>query len=441
MNLPKSKRILVIDPSGAIYNPDCLKELVGFHFEIPTITISILSRIMSETKKEGLRYNSEKFLQNFSELIEGKKASEPIFYLKNSLRISKINGYHQKSSEDFNDKDEKNQILDICLGLKDQDKYKNVFLYTTDPAMKAKASFLGIEVFKGHEVSIRGFGPLPVLTLKKGFITEGSTNLEFYPKDVKEENLKKGCYYIIKTPKKDFLFRFLNGVLSQIFQPKNIFGISPKNIEQGAALHALLDPSITCVAVSGSTGSGKTLLSIAAALEQYSKESYQEIALSKPIIEVGNSIGFLPGTAQEKTEPHFGNFFDNISFIKNKADKNQKILIEKATKPKGPDNEQDLKIEIIQFLRGRSFMNRFYIIDECQNLTPHEIKTIITRAGEGTKVILLGDIAQIDTPFLDKRTNGLSHVVERFSGQDNFSHVHICETTRSLLAALADKLL
>lgn len=451
--IPRAAKIEVLDVSGAVYEPDCLTEHKGVHFIIPTTTISILSRISQNPKDSGKKYAAEKFLQNFNDIVEGKRVSEKISFGKNSLQVFYPNGgleSKERSECAFPDNDEKNTVLDTCILLKKMGHTK-VVLYSTDIHLKIKASFLDIDVYKGHEVVVKDFNPPKTLVFKKTVKTEKDEEeikkMTTLPQKlfVDTQPFNEGEYYIL--PRKDqkyFILRFQKGSFKKVY-PKECAGIREKNIEQAIALAVLTDPSITAVAITGASGSGKTLLSLAAGIQGYHEKAFTEIAMSKAIIEVGNSLGFLPGDLQEKIDPHVQNFYDNISFIKTeltKAGNKNAILasLDKAEKVIGTAKKA-LFIEAVQTLRGRTFTNRFFIIDECQNLTPHEIKTIITRAGEGTKVVLLGDVNQIDSPYLDKNTNGLTHLVERFRGLDLFAHVHLSTTERSPLAALADKFL
>jgi len=214
------------------------------------------------------------------------------------------------------------------------------------------------------------------------------------------------------------------------------YGIKPKNAEQAFAMHAILNPNIRLVTISGVAGTGKTLLALAGALEM--KNQYDQIYLARPIVPLSNKeIGFLPGDAEEKVNPYMQPLWDNLSFIKNQFsdnEKKRKVIEELQAHGK-------ITICPLAFIRGRSLSNCVFIIDEAQNLTPHEVKTIITRAGENTKVILTGDVRQIDTPYLDEQSNGMSYVIERLKGQDLYCHVTLERGERSELANLANELL
>ena len=186
----------------------------------------------------------------------------------------------------------------------------------------------------------------------------------------------------------------------------------------------------------GVAGTGKNALALAAALEQ--RKEYLQIILARPIIPLSNrDIGFLPGTAERKIDPYMQPLWDNLEFIKSQFSENEKRHKQIMLMLK----EKKIEITPLAFIRGRSLSNVFFIIDEAQNLTPHEVKTIITRAGENTKIIFTGDIRQIDTPYLDEQSNGLSYVIDRLKGNPLFSHISLAKGERSELANLANELL
>jgi len=213
-------------------------------------------------------------------------------------------------------------------------------------------------------------------------------------------------------------------------------GIRPRNAEQAFAIHAALNPNILLTTILGVAGSGKTLLALASAMEQ--KSNYRQIFLARPIVPLSNKdIGYLPGDIKSKINPYMEPLWDNLKFIQSQyreTDKEFRKINEMV------ENEK-LHITPLAYIRGRSLSNICFIIDEAQNLTPHEVKTIITRAGEGTKIIFTGDIFQIDTPYLDSHSNGLSTLIDKMKGQNLYAHITLEKGERSELANLAGSLL
>lgn len=251
--------------------------------------------------------------------------------------------------------------------------------------------------------------------------------------DKKETN----GYYILKNGKTSSL-AFYNHHSDQIerIEKEFVYGIKPKNAEQAFAFHALLNTDVKLVAMQGVAGTGKTLLALASALEQNKK--FNQVILARPLVPLSNKeIGFLPGDADDKIGPYMEPLWDNLKFIKSQFGENEKKY--KAIL----EMEQTKRIVItpLAFIRGRSLSNIMFIIDEAQNLTPHEVKTIITRAGENTKIVFTGDVHQIDTPYLDENSNGLAYLIDRLKGQPLFAHVRLEKGERSELANLANDLL
>jgi PhoH-like ATPase len=245
-------------------------------------------------------------------------------------------------------------------------------------------------------------------------------------------------YYILKNGTSESVLSRFNKRLNLIerVDKEYVYNIKPRNAEQAFAVNALLNPDIKLVCLQGVAGTGKTLLALASALEQ--RHLYNQIILARPIIPLSNrDIGFLPGTAEDKISPYMQPLWDNLKFIKNQfkaSEKKYKVLEEM-------EENGELSITALAFIRGRSLSNVMFIIDEAQNLSPHEVKTIITRAGEGTKIVFTGDIKQIDTPYMDEESNGLTYVIDRLKGHELFAHVKLEKGERSELANLANDLL
>ena len=214
------------------------------------------------------------------------------------------------------------------------------------------------------------------------------------------------------------------------------YNISPKNAEQAFALHAILNPNIKLVSIQGVAGTGKTLLALAGALEQ--RSNFKQIFLARPIVPLSNKdIGYLPGDIKSKLNPYMEPLWDNLKFIQNQykeSDKEYQRITDMV-------NQEKLVIQPLAYIRGRSLSNIFFIVDEAQNLTPHEVKTIISRAGENTKIIFTGDVFQIDTPYLDSQSNGLSYLIDRVRNHPLYAHIKLEKGERSELANLANDLL
>jgi PhoH-like ATPase len=249
---------------------------------------------------------------------------------------------------------------------------------------------------------------------------------------------EKNHYYILRSGAKKSALAYYNPLNEMIehVEKRSVYGVKPRNAEQAFAIHAALKPEIKLVSIQGVAGTGKTLLALAAALEQ--KKEYKQIYLARPIVPLSNKdIGYLPGDIKSKVNPYMEPLWDNLKFIQNQyheTDKEYSKITEMV-------NQEKLVITPLAYIRGRSLSNICFIVDEAQNLTPHEVKTIITRAGENTKIIFTGDIYQIDTPYLDSQSNGLSTLIDRLKDHELYAHVTLEKGERSELANLANQLL
>jgi PhoH-like ATPase len=332
-------------------------------------------------------------------------------------------------------------IINVALCMKEQHPKTRVILVSKDINLRLKAKALGLlaEDYKTGKVKDIG--------LKEGYPSIDNIDAEFikvlYQKNVIQEagilageKVANG-YYVLNNCSQSVLTRYdgKSDTLNRI-EKSYAFGIRPRNAEQTFALDALLNRDIKLIALEGVAGTGKTLLALAAALEQ--KNQYQQIILARPIVPLSNKeIGFLPGNVEDKISPYMQPLYDNLKFIKSQfkgTERKYKVLEEM-------EENGDLELIALNFVRGRSLTNVMFIIDEAQNLTPHEIKTIITRAGEDTKIVFTGDIYQIDTPYLDEHSNGLSYMIDRLRGNPLFAHIKLHKGERSELANLANTLL
>ena len=335
------------------------------------------------------------------------------------------------------------RILNAALFLKETEPEREVVLVTKDIALRLKAKALGLpaedyvagQIQQNQTASYTG----------KSFIkdVESSVIDDMYamgltnPLDLPDYTDLANHFHILKNGSKSAL-ACMDSVTPMInlVKRQSVYGVEPRNAEQTFAIHALLNPAVRIITLQGVAGTGKTLLALAAALEQ--RRLYKQIYVSRPIVPLSNKdIGYLPGDVNSKVHPYMEPLWDNLRFIKNQFGEHSK-----EHKQIGEMIEKE-KIEImpLTYIRGRSLSDVIMIVDEAQNLSPHEIKTIITRAGENTKIVFTGDINQIDTPYLDSKSNGLSHVIEKLKGHPLFSHITLEKGERSALADLANDLL
>jgi PhoH-like ATPase len=342
----------------------------------------------------------------------------------------------------FGSKKNDHEILNAALKLKSENPTERVILVSKDINLRLKARALNLEAEDYETVQVKNIDQLYTgkteLELEDpAIISKFYENNRIKPKDLMEDTPPSNHYYLMKSHGASALgwynskTKYIEGIES-----KNAYGITPRNAEQNFALHALMTPEILLATITGSAGTGKTLLALASALEQ--RSNYKQIYLARPIVPLSNrDIGYLPGDANQKIDPYMQPLWDNLSFIKNQY--------KETSKPYKKIDEMlqsdKLRIVPLAYIRGRSLSNVIFIVDEAQNLTPHEIKTIITRAGENTKIIFTGDIFQIDTPYLDAQSNGLSYMVDRLHDNPLYAHINLKKGERSELANVASKLL
>lgn len=334
------------------------------------------------------------------------------------------------------------KIINAALHLMELEPKRIVILVTKDINLRIKAKALGVtaedyQTGKVDSSEIQTVGKYGVDGIDSEIIREIFTRGSIEENGLLGEKKVTNGYYILKNGKTSSL-AFYNHNTDQLerIEKEFVYGIKPKNAEQAFAFHALLNPDVKLVAMQGVAGTGKTLLALAAALEQNKK--FNQVILARPLVPLSNKeIGFLPGDADDKIGPYMEPLWDNLKFIKSQFGENEKKY--KAIL----EMEQSKRIVItpLAFIRGRSLSNIMFIIDEAQNLTPHEVKTIITRAGENTKIVFTGDVHQIDTPYLDENSNGLAYLIDRLQGQPLFAHVRLEKGERSELANLANDLL
>jgi PhoH-like ATPase len=335
------------------------------------------------------------------------------------------------------------RILALADQFRRKQKGRPVIIVSKDINLRMKAKSLGIqaedyETGKIQHVDRLYAGARIVEELDKSAISK------FYeePYSVPLADLPRldpfpNQYFVFKNNSSSVLCRYNDEkkAMERVVK-RQAYGIEPRNAEQTITLDALMRPEVQLAAITGKAGTGKTLLALAAALEQ--RRQFHQIYLARPVVPLANrDIGFLPGDIKSKIDPYMEPLWDNLAVIKHRFSPESK----EHNKINEMIQNEKLVISALAFIRGRSLSNIFFIVDEAQNLTPLEVKTIITRAGEGAKIIFTGDIYQIDSPYLDSQSNGLTYLVDRMKGQQLFAHVNLVKGERSHLAELASDLL
>lgn len=439
------RKTFILDTNVILHDAKCIRNFAEHDIIIPIVVIGELDKF----KKGGdtINYQAREFLRDIDALVgdhlfNGGVSLGPE---KGTLSIYMDVPLH-KDLQSFPYDENDHRILNICYHLTKKSSGQLYVLVTKDVNLRMKAKAIGLmaEDYQTDTVAdigglytgidkVDGIDPSLINQLHAG--TGGLDPALLHPEFAPPINE----YFIVRNGKQSCLAVHLptpaGGRLFKI-DKKSAFGIFPRNAEQTFAVHALCNRDVPLVSLSGKAGTGKTLLALAAALEQ--RDHYGQIMLARPIVPLSNKdIGFLPGDVQSKISPYMQPLYDNLSVIRNQFPARSELseIITKMTEGR------QLVIEPLAYIRGRSLVNMYIIIDEAQNLTPHEIKTIVTRAGEYTKIVFTGDIYQIDHPYLDARSNGLSYLIEKMKGQILYAHVNLEKGERSELAELASNIL
>lgn len=334
------------------------------------------------------------------------------------------------------------RILDAAWQLQQQEPRAEVVLITKDINLRLKARAIGLPAEDYENGKVKDLEAIYTGTSRIEGI-DGEVIRKLYQAGTSRkitilgEARENNHYYVLKNCTSSALGYFNEGKRCiERVDKAYAMGVKARNAEQAFALHAILNPDIALVTLCGAAGTGKTLLALAGALEQ--RNRYERVLLARPVVALSNrDLGYLPGDAEEKVSPYMQPLFDNLNFIKGQFGEHERKR--KAIEEMQADGR--ITISPLAYIRGRTIVNTVFIVDEAQNLTPHEVKTIISRAGENTKIILTGDLKQIDTPYLDERSNGLAYAIDRLRGQDLHAHVTLRTGERSELANLANSYL
>lgn len=440
-NAPK---LFVIDTNVLLHDPTALRRFEENDLAIP---ITVLEEV--DHFKRGadtINFNAREFARELDEIAQhGRLTGEGVSLGEDlgKLQVVVQSNLHESVRSSLIHDNPDHRILSAALHAKETHPSREVILVSKDVSLRLKARSLGLpaedyendkvpelgKLYKGRETLENVDDSLIDLLFGEPFVIPVDALGIPQP--------HPNAYFILRGHMKSALARYdaaENGLVR--VEKRTAYGVYPRNSEQTFALDALLNPAISLVTLSGKAGTGKTLIALAGALE--ARRHYHQIYLARPIIPLANKeIGYLPGDIRDKIDPYMQPLWDNLGVIRGQY------------KPSDPavqslqnmvDTEK-LKISALAFIRGRSLNRIFFIVDEAQNLTGHEVKTIITRAGDGTKIVLTGDPQQIDSPYLDARSNGLTRLIDKMKGQDLYAHVTLERGERSELADLASDLL
>ena len=434
----------VLDTNVILYDPDAMLAFPGEHVElvIPITAIEEIDQFKGEVTETGrnARVASttiDKYRQK-GNLAQGVRQANG-----STIRVQIWNRDEGAFPRELDLKKSSNRVLATAIQIARADAVRTV-LISQDTNLRIKANALGIEA-----VAYEGGEKREIHEVYTGYTVQKAVGRQMDEYRGREWLEVEGRFYpnhclIVQDERDDekyLVFRF-DGRRG-MFHPlrdlsKGVWDIVPRNPHQAIALEMLMDPEVSVVTLIGKAGTGKTLLALAAGLQMMMEDNtYSKMLVSRPIFPMGRDVGYLPGTLEEKLQPWMQPIFDNLEFLVSTP-------VSRHSQVKGYQALMDqglINIEPLTYIRGRSIPKQFMIVDEAQNLTPHEIKTIITRVGTGTKIVLTGDPYQIDNPYVDAISNGLSHLVERFKDQEMAAHVTLVRGERSSLAEMAANIL
>lgn len=438
------KKVFVLDTNVILHDSSCIYQFQEHDIVVPITVLEELDQF--KRGNETLNYHAREFVRALDSLSGDKlfDGGVKIGPGRGKISIKLEQKFHKDIAFNYSSNKLDHHILNTAYHLAIENPARKVILVSKDVNLRMKAKSIGLmaqDYTTDHvkDISVLYAGRRIEESVPEELIDRMYT--EPYQIDVSALPLVKPLlpneYIIMRNAKKSALATF--DPFSQVIKRVDkvaAYGITPRNAEQTFALSALMNTDIQLVTVSGKAGTGKTLLALAAALER--RRYYRQIFIARPIVPLSNrDMGFLPGDIQAKLDPYIQPLFDNLGVIQNQfpeQDSNNRRVKELL-------DEGKLVVAPLSYIRGRSLVKIYFIVDEAQNLTPHEVKTIITRAGENTKVVFTGDIFQIDHPYLDAYSNGLSYLIDKMQGQKIYAHINLEKGERSELAELASNLL
>lgn len=440
----QSQKIFVLDTSVILYDHNAFE---NFQEHDVTIPIQVLEELDNmKTGNDTRNFEARGFIRLMDNYSQNNLLTEWLPLngkQKGSFKVIVDKTTTQANAETiFGNGKIDHRILNAALNLQEENPDKKVVLVSKDICLRLKAKALNLHAEDYETGKVKNLEELytgrTVLTKIPDKVLTQLNKQNSIPIESFSVVPPNGNLFYVLEGKKTTLPAFYNqqtGDLQKISE-QSAFNIHPKSMEQAFALHALLNPDIKLVTIQGNAGTGKTLLALASALEQ--RKHYRQIYVTRPTIPLGNKdIGFLPGDAKSKVDPYMAPIWDNLKFLKDQfaGDEKMQHKIDELV------STDKISITPLAFIRGRTLTKIFFMVDEAQNLTPHEIKTIISRAGENSKVVFTGDIYQIDTPYLDAESNGLSYLIDKAKNHPLYAHITLQKGERSELANLANELL
>jgi PhoH-like ATPase len=436
------RKIFVLDTSVILYDHDAFNNFKEHDVAIPIQVLEELDNM--KNGNETRNFEARSFIRTMDEFAKNNLISHWLPLEgenKGHFKVIIDKKIHADAEDIFGNDKMDNRILNSALSIQYDNPDKKVILVSKDICLRLKAKALDLHAEDYETGKIKNLealytGKAIINKIDDKVLTAFAKNGTLSADSVEGE-LQNNNFYILHGKRKSAP-AFYNGQTQQLEEvvEQPVFNINPKNIEQSFAIHALLNPNIKLVSIQGNAGTGKTLLALASALEQ--RKNFRQIYITRPIVPLSNKdIGFLPGDVKSKIDPYMAPIWDNLKFIKDQFADDEKM--------QGKIDElvatDKISIAPLAFIRGRTLTKIFFIVDEAQNLTPHEIKTIISRAGENSKFVFTGDIYQIDTPYLDAESNGLSYLIDKAKSHPLYAHITLQKGERSELANLATELL
>ena len=441
----QKRKIFILDTSVILHDHQAVNQFEEHDVAIP---ISVLEELDSFKKgNDTINFEARQFIRFIDKLSEGNSLNQWIQLSPEkpscfTVVMQESGTEEQNAVKIFGDRKADHLILNAALYIKQEYSDRPVILVTKDVNLRLKARSLNLQsedYETGKIQNLEGlYRGIAQLDLEESEMIDKIHQMEsVHYSNVMQSEPYNNHYFIIKNHRSSTLAYFNPETKNlERVEKRHAYGIKPRNAEQTFAMHALFNNNIKLVTIQGVAGTGKTLIALAAALEQ--RSNFRQIYLARPIVPLNNKdIGFLPGDIKAKINPYMEPLWDNLKVIQNQYSENSK----EYQKVKELVDNEKLMVTPLAYIRGRSLANIIFIVDEAQNLTPLEVKTIITRAGEGTKIIFTGDINQIDTPYLDSQSNGLSFMIDRLKGQPLYAHITLEKGERSELANLANELL